>query len=64
MYNLKAEPRDNSLKAKQLRRKGIIPASIYGHDIKNSVLIQIPLADAKLNISISSILMRMKRLTV
>lgn len=46
MYSLKAEPRDNSLKAKQLRRKGIIPASIYGHDIKNSVLIQIPLADA------------------
>ena len=46
MYNLKAEPRDNSLKAKQLRRKGMIPASIYGRDIKESVLIQIPLAEA------------------
>lgn len=46
MYNLKAEGRDQNIKAKQLRRKGIIPALIYGRDLKDSVLIQIPLADA------------------
>lgn len=45
MYNLKAELRDNSMKAKQLRREGIIPATIYGRNLKESVLIQIPLAD-------------------
>ena len=45
MYNLKAERRDQSMKARQLRRKGIIPASIYGNHLKESILIQIPLAD-------------------
>lgn len=45
MFNLKAERRDKNLKAKQLRREGIIPASIYGRNLKESVLIQIPLAD-------------------
>ena len=46
MYNLKAEGRDQTIKAKQLRRKGIIPALIYGRSLKESILIQIPLADA------------------
>lgn len=42
---LKAEYRDQTIKAKQLRRKGLIPCSIYGITLDESVLIQIPLAD-------------------
>lgn len=45
MYNLKAERRDKSIKAKKLRRNGIIPALIYGRNLKETILIQIPFAD-------------------
>lgn len=45
MYNLKAECRDKSVKAKKLRRSGIIPASIYGRNLEESIMIQVPLAD-------------------
>lgn len=45
MYNLKAECRDKSVKAKKLRRNGIVPASIYGRNLEESILIQIPLVD-------------------
>ena len=46
MFNLKAQLRDTNMKAKQLRNKGIIPASIYGRNLKESIMIQIPIADA------------------
>ncbi len=45
MYSLIAKRRDTSMKAKQLRREGIIPASIYGRNLKESIHIQIPLTD-------------------
>lgn len=45
MCNLIAKRRDTSMKAKQLRREGIIPASIYGRNIKETILIQLPLMD-------------------
>lgn len=45
MYNLKAEYRDQNAKAKQLRRAGIVPACIYGVNLEESILLQIPLAD-------------------
>jgi large subunit ribosomal protein L25 len=45
IYSLKVERRDNNIKARKLRRNGIIPASIYGRNLKESVLIQIPLPD-------------------
>ena len=46
MFNLKAQLRDTNMKAKQLRNKGIIPASIYGRNLKESIMIQVPIADA------------------
>lgn len=42
------------MKAKQLRRKGIVPASIYGRNLKEPILIQIPLVEANRFISKSS----------
>lgn len=47
MYNLVAKPRDTSRSAKKLRSEGIIPASIYGRNLKESVHVQIPLTDVK-----------------
>ena len=41
IYNLIVERRDN-IKAKKLRSKGIVPASIYGRNLEESILIQIP----------------------
>lgn len=45
MFNLKAQLRDTNMKAKHLRNKGIIPASIYGRNLKESIMIQIPITD-------------------
>lgn len=45
IYNLKAELRDKSIKAKKLRRNGMIPATIYGRNLKEPIMLQIPLAD-------------------
>lgn len=45
MFNLKTQVRDTNIKAKQLRNKGIIPASIYGRNLKESVMIQIPITN-------------------
>ncbi|MEA5136021.1 MAG: 50S ribosomal protein L25 [Candidatus Fimivivens sp.] len=44
IYNLIVERRDN-IKAKKLRSKGVVPASIYGRNLKESILIQIPKTD-------------------
>lgn len=41
IYNLIVERRDN-IKAKKLRSKGVVPASIYGRNLEESILIQIP----------------------
>lgn len=40
MFILNAESRSQKLKAKQLRRSGIVPISLYGSDIENSLLLQ------------------------
>lgn len=45
IFNLKAERRNQSVKVKRLRRENMVPASIYGKGLKESILIQIPLAD-------------------
>lgn len=45
MDHLNAEFRDQTLKAKQLRKTGLIPATIYGGNLEEALLIQIPLAD-------------------
>ncbi|MGI6238145.1 MAG: 50S ribosomal protein L25 [Christensenellales bacterium] len=45
MYTLNAQYRDRSAKAKQLRRKGLIPSCIYGTSLEESVLIQVPQPD-------------------
>lgn len=47
MYTIRAENRNTSLKAKQLRRSGIIPGCIYGSDLEKTLLIQIPQSDVK-----------------
>lgn len=45
IYNLKAQLRDKSIKAKKLIRNGIVPATICGKGFKESILIQIALGD-------------------
>lgn len=45
MELLKAEYRDMNIKAKKLRKMGLVPCSIYGIDLEESVHIQIPLSD-------------------
>ena len=42
MELLKAEYRDMNIKAKKLRKMGLVPCSIYGIDLEESVHIQIP----------------------
>ncbi|MGI5900686.1 MAG: 50S ribosomal protein L25, partial [Christensenellales bacterium] len=42
---LKAEKRNESIKPRQLRRKGIIPAVLYGKDLDESLSIQFSQAD-------------------
>ncbi|MEG0780597.1 MAG: 50S ribosomal protein L25/general stress protein Ctc [Oscillospiraceae bacterium] len=49
MYQLTAETRNETLKAKQLRASGMVPGNIYGGGLPATLLIQIPrLAAAKL----------------
>lgn len=45
MYNLKAEIRDMKVKAKRLRNEGKIPATIYGKNLEEPILLQIEKAD-------------------
>jgi large subunit ribosomal protein L25 len=45
MYTLEAAPRNQELKVKQLRQNGFIPGSLYGKDIKGSMLLQINRSD-------------------
>ena len=45
MYTLKADIRSGELKPKQLRRKGIIPGVLYGKDLEESLMIQLPLGE-------------------
>lgn len=47
MCIMKAEKRSETAKAKQLRRIGIIPGSIYGDNIDKSILIQFSQAEVK-----------------
>lgn len=47
MNILKVENRNADMKAKQLRKSGIIPVSLYGSDIENSLLLQTTEAEAK-----------------
>lgn len=47
MYVLKAENRDPNLKAKKLKKAGIIPGCVYGSSIEKSNLIQIQQNDAQ-----------------
>ncbi|MGI5984640.1 MAG: 50S ribosomal protein L25 [Clostridiales bacterium] len=47
MSILKAENRDQSLKAKKLRKSGIVPGCVYGSNLEKTLLLQIPEADAK-----------------
>ena len=46
MYTLNAEARNTSVKAKKLRREGIIPATISGRGLENSILLQVTKANA------------------
>lgn len=45
MYTLEATPRNQNLKVKQLRQNGFMPGSLYGKDIKGSMLLQINRSD-------------------
>ncbi|MGI5900738.1 MAG: 50S ribosomal protein L25/general stress protein Ctc, partial [Christensenellales bacterium] len=45
MITLKAEKRNESIKPRQLRRKGIIPAVLYGKDLDESLSIQFSQAE-------------------
>ena len=47
MNTIQAEKRDFSKKAKQLRREGIIPGSVYGGPLKESVCLQMKNADVR-----------------
>lgn len=45
MSIVKAEKRNESLKAKRIRKLGFIPGCVYGSSLKESLLIQIPQGD-------------------
>lgn len=45
MYTLKAEIRDMSIKAKRLRKEGKIPATIYGKNLEEPIMLEINKAD-------------------
>jgi len=47
MFTLQAEPRSIALKAKHLRKKGLIPGCLYGGDIDKSLLLQITESEVK-----------------
>ena len=47
MYTLKTNSRDKSLKGKQLRRNGIIPAVVFGKHLEESISIQVSQKDAE-----------------
>lgn len=46
MYTLKANNRNINLKGRQLRRKGIVPAVIFGKHLEESISIQVTQRDA------------------
>lgn len=47
MYTLNVEKRDQEIKAKKLRRMGIIPGSIGGRNLEQNILIQLSATEAK-----------------
>lgn len=47
MYQMNAEIRDKNVKAKKLRKNGMVPACIYGKDLENEILLQIAEGDAR-----------------
>lgn len=46
MSQLTIQKRDDSKKAAQLRREGLVPAIIYGKHLEESIMVQIPEGDA------------------
>ena len=51
MYTSSAQKRDFSLKAKQMRRNGLIPGSVYGKSLPESISLQMDEAAARKLIS-------------
>ena len=47
MMTLKAEKRDMSVKAKKLRRQGMVVGNLYGREMKEAVPIQMTVLDAE-----------------
>ncbi|MDD2957007.1 MAG: hypothetical protein PHR92_00525 [Lachnospiraceae bacterium] len=47
MYQLEVKIRDKAVKAKKLRKNGIVPGSIGGGGLTETILIQMPEGDAK-----------------
>lgn len=47
MYSLSVEKRNETIKAKKLKKSGFIPGVIYGGNIEDTLLIQIPEGEAK-----------------
>lgn len=47
MYVLHAEARDKSRNAKQLKKAGLIPGSVYGSDLDGSLLLQLQQSDVR-----------------
>lgn len=46
MFSLNIEKRETGLKPKQLRKKGMIPCVLYGKNLKESLSLQLSLAEA------------------
>ncbi|MGO5052380.1 50S ribosomal protein L25 [Lachnospiraceae bacterium LCP25S3_G4] len=47
MYKLDVEKRDKLVKAKKLRKNGIVPCSVYGGKLKETVMIQMQEGEAR-----------------
>lgn len=47
MYVLNVEKRDGAVRAKKLKKEGLVPGSIYGGDLQETLLIQMSEKDAK-----------------
>ena len=47
MYVLNVEKRNEMIKAKKLKKAGMVPGSVYGGDLKETLLIQIPEGEAR-----------------
>lgn len=47
MYVLNVEKRNEMIKAKKLKKTGMVPGIVYGGDLKETLLIQIPEGEAR-----------------